>query len=140
MGIFTCQQFRTMDNRSIYWSKLGDFIFWFCPGTYYFRLRMTYNGCSIYSNIIDLTVLPGTPPASPTASASPTSSCSPISFTLTASGCSGTLKWFNSIFGGTLLCTGSTYTTSYLNVQHIMYHAQQEVATISAKVREHPLP
>ena len=91
------------------------------PGTYYFRLRMTYNGCSIYSNIIDLTVLPGTSPASPTASASPTSSCSPISFTLTASGCSGTLKWFNALFAGTQLGTGSTYTTPVISTTTTYY-------------------
>lgn len=89
------------------------------PGTYYFRLIMTYNGCSVISNVIDLTVLPGSPPASPVANG--TSSCNPGSFTLTASGCSGTLRWFNAPFAGTQLGTGSSYTTPVISTTTTYY-------------------
>ena len=78
------------------------------PGTYYFRLRVTYNGCSVYSNTIVLNVLPGTPPASPTVTGG-TTSCNPATFNLTASNCSGILRWYTTQLGGTLLQTGSSY-------------------------------
>lgn len=61
------------------------------------------------------------PPAAPTVSASPSSIVSGATSTLTASGCSGTVSWFDVATGGTALATGATYTTSALTANKTYY-------------------
>jgi len=88
-------------------------------GTYYFRLRQTANGCSGYSDVVAFTVNSGTPPASP--SATGVARCNTGTLTLTASGCGGTYRWYNSQFGGTLLGSGASFTTPSISVTTTYY-------------------
>src|SRR6187399_672624 len=45
----------------------------------------------------------------------PNSRCGNGSVTLTANGCTGTLKWYSAATGGTLLFTGTNYNTPNIN-------------------------
>ena len=72
--------------------------FFSVPGIYYFRMQVITTNCpaGVYSNTIVLTVL-GTAPISPTAIGR--SKCVADTFHLTASNCTGTLKWFSTLLG-----------------------------------------
>ncbi|MBY0537295.1 MAG: hypothetical protein K2P88_15695, partial [Chitinophagaceae bacterium] len=65
---------------------------------------VTSNGSSSNSNIVSLDI-----PVAPTVSASSTLLCNGAIATLSATGSSGTIQWFNS--GGSLLSTGASYST-----------------------------
>ncbi|MBE2206966.1 MAG: hypothetical protein IAE84_05240, partial [Saprospiraceae bacterium] len=76
---------------------------------------LTYSGWA--ANVTCST--PCTPPAAPTASGQtipPNTSC-----TLTASGCAGTLRWYNAPSGGTQVGTGSPFVTPVLSATTTYY-------------------
>ncbi|MBK7213574.1 MAG: hypothetical protein IPH88_09860 [Bacteroidales bacterium] len=78
------------------------------PGNHYFRLLLTANGITCTSDVVTLTVT-GAAPTSPTGTGA--SRCGTGTVVLTASGCTGTLNWYDVPFGGTSLGTGASFTT-----------------------------
>lgn len=78
--------------------------------TYYVQTTSS-NGCMSPMTAVTVTVNPL--PSQPTASGA--TICPGTTATLTASTASGTVEWYNSSTGGTLLATGNTYTTDVLN-------------------------
>jgi gliding motility-associated-like protein len=84
--------------------------------TYY--VRVVSNGCVSLRTPVTVTVSPI--PAAPIVP-SPAAICPGTSATLTASGTSGTINWYNVQTGGTPLATGSTFITPSLTVNTIYY-------------------
>ncbi|WP_448701994.1 PKD-like domain-containing protein [Mucilaginibacter sp. AW1-3] len=83
--------------------------------TYY--VQTIVSGCTSTRTPVTVTVNPI--PAAPTASS--TSTCSGSSATLTATAPGGTYDWYDAASGGTLLFTGSTFTTPALTANTTYY-------------------
>jgi gliding motility-associated-like protein len=78
---------------------------------YYVEAEDT-NGCTSVRTLIRVTVVPNAD--IPLASATPSTACPGQTFSLSASSINGStvFKWFDALIGGTLLHTGSVYTTT----------------------------
>ncbi|MBL0337507.1 MAG: immunoglobulin domain-containing protein [Chitinophagaceae bacterium] len=89
------------------------------PGHYYFRLRVTSNGCSSYSDIVDL-IVTGAPNTAPTGVGGVR--CGTGTVALSASGCAGgTLNWYSTLFAGSFLGTGANFTTPSISATTTYY-------------------
>jgi gliding motility-associated-like protein len=106
--------------------------------TYY--VQATVNGCAGARTAVIVTVNPT--PAAPTASG--TSICEGNTATLTATAPGGTYEWYDAASGGTLLFTGSSYTTSALTTSATYYVQTTVNGCVSARttvsVTVNPLP
>ncbi|MBI5540376.1 MAG: gliding motility-associated C-terminal domain-containing protein [Bacteroidia bacterium] len=92
----------------------------FVPTTYY--VQTTIGGCAGPRTAVDVNVNP--PPAAPTASGA--TICQNNSTTLSATAPGGVYEWFNAASGGTLLYTGSDFTTPVL-IATTTYYVQSNV-------------
>ncbi len=83
--------------------------------TYY--VQTTLNGGTSPRTAVTVTI--NAIPAAPVVPG--TTICAGNTATLTASGSTGTYQWYDAAIGGNLLATGSTYTTTFLNVNTSYY-------------------
>ncbi|GAB3915521.1 hypothetical protein GCM10028826_30750 [Mucilaginibacter boryungensis] len=95
--------------------------------TYY--VETTVGGCISPRTAVTVTVNPI--PAAPTAAS--TSTCNGSSATLTATAPGGTYDWYNAASGGTLLGSGSTYTTPALTTNTTYYVQTTVNGCVSAR-------
>jgi large repetitive protein len=97
--------------------------------TYYVQTTSSL-GCNSPMTPVTVTVNPT--PAQPTANGA--TICPGTSATLTASTASGTIQWYNASSGGTLLKTGTSYTTPVLNSPTTYYVQSTNGSCTSSRV------
>ncbi len=99
-------------------------------GVYTVRLKTT-NGFGTDSSVKTSYVTVANLPTLPTVT--PDSGCNPHSLTLSANAGSGQLDWYDAVTDGTLLHTGSTYTTPILTTT-TTYYVENKMTTTSQYV------